>query len=51
MAPSSKPKGGPRVKKEGQGDLYRIGGVDIPYDPELELDKPKPTPLFPVSVA
>ena len=50
MAPASKPKGGPRVKKEGKGDLYRIGGVDIPYDPELELDKPKPTPLFPVSV-
>lgn len=52
MAPASKPKGGPRVKKEGKGDLYRIGGVDIPYDPELELvlGKPKPTPLFPVSV-
>ncbi|KAL2043721.1 hypothetical protein N7G274_003240 [Stereocaulon virgatum] len=47
MAPASKPKGGSRVKKEGKGDLYRICGVDIPYDPELELDKPKPTPLFP----
>ncbi len=48
MPPSAKAKQGPRVKKEGKGDLYRIGGVDIPYDPELELDnKPKPTPLFP----
>jgi DNA-directed RNA polymerase III subunit RPC7 len=41
------PRQGPRVKKEGKGDLYRIGGVDIPYDPDLELDKPKPTPLYP----
>lgn len=48
MPPSAKARQGPRVKKEGKGDLYRIGGVDIPYDPELELDnKPKPTPLFP----
>ena len=45
MAPNSRQ--GPRVKTEGKGDLYRIGGVDIPYDPDLELDKPKPTPLYP----
>lgn len=51
MAPKptgSGTRGGPRIKKEGQADLYRIGGVDLPYDPELDLDKPKPTPLFPV---
>lgn len=41
------PRAGPRVKREGKGDLYRIGGVDIPYDPDLELDRPKPTPLYP----
>ena len=31
----------------------RINGVEIPYDPEFELDtnkdKPKPSPQFPVS--
>ena len=48
MPPTAKARQGPRVKKEGKGDLYRIGGVDIPYDPELELDnKLKPQPLFP----
>ncbi len=41
-------KGGSRIKQEGKPDVYRIGGQDIPYDPELDLDKPKPTPLFPV---
>ena len=48
MAGAPKAKQGPRIKKEGKGDLYRIGGVDLPWDPELDLDKPKPTPLFPV---
>ena len=38
------PKSGPRP---GKSDLYRIGGVDIPYDPDLGLDKPRPTPLYP----
>jgi len=41
-------KGGSRIKKEGQPDVYRIGGQDVPYDPELEYEKPKPTPLYPV---
>ena len=50
MAPKyTAPKAGPRPKKDGQtADLYRIDGVDLPYDPELDLDKPKPTPLYPV---
>lgn len=41
-------KGGSRIKKEGQPDVYRIGGQEVPYDPELEYGKPKPTPLYPV---
>lgn len=41
-----KPRQGPR---KGKG-VYRIGGVDLPYDEEMgELDKPDPSPLFPVS--
>ena len=42
------PRSGARIKKEGKADVYRIGGVDLPWDPELDLDKPKPTPLYPV---
>lgn len=48
MAGAARARQGPRIKKEGKGDLYRIGGVDLPWDPELDLDKPKPTPLYPV---
>ena len=48
MAGAARARQGPRIKKEGKADLYRIGGVDLPWDPELDLDKPKPTPLFPV---
>ena len=34
----------------GGGGL-RIGGTEIPWDPDLgQLDKPKPTALFPVSL-
>lgn len=40
-------RGGPRVGGR-KGDVYRIGGVDVAWDPELDVDKPKPTPLFPV---
>ncbi|MCJ1459843.1 hypothetical protein MMC28_010222 [Mycoblastus sanguinarius] len=43
MAPNAKGKG-PYIKKEGQA---RIGGVDIPRDPELAIDTPKPTALYP----
>lgn len=32
-----------------KGDVYRIGGVDLPWDPELDLDAPRPTPLQPES--
>ena len=49
MGPPTRGKQGSRIKKEGKGDVYRIGGVDLPWDPELDLDKPKPTPLFPVT--
>ena len=49
MGPPARGKQGSRIKKEGKGDVYRIGGVDLPWDPELDLDKPKPTPLFPVT--
>lgn len=48
MAGAAKARQGPRIKKEGKSDLYRIGGVDLPWDPDLDLDKPKPIPLFPV---
>ena len=48
MAGAARARQGPRIKKEGKADLYRIGGVDLPWDPELDLDKPKPTPLYPV---
>lgn len=50
MAGAARARQGPRIKKEGKGDLYRIGGVDLPWDPELDLDKPKATPLFPVTI-
>lgn len=45
MAPGARQRtrAGPR-----KGDVYRIGGVDIPYDPEMEMDKAKPTPIYPV---
>lgn len=42
------PKSGPRPQKEGQAAQYRIGGVDLPYDPDLDIEGKKPTPLFPV---
>ena len=49
MGPKNAPRGGPRVKKDKKAaNLYRIGGVDLPYDPELTLDTSGPTPLFPV---
>ena len=45
-------RGGLRPKKDGQSEnFYRIAGVDLPYDPDLEFDKPKPTPLFPASIS
>ncbi|MCJ1278192.1 hypothetical protein MMC21_006007 [Puttea exsequens] len=42
------PTGKGRAKKDSNGNLvHRIGGVDIAFDPDLDIDKPKPTPLFP----
>ncbi|KAL9124852.1 MAG: hypothetical protein Q9217_005865 [Psora testacea] len=41
---------GPPVRKRtGPRKLKRLNGVEVPYDPELEVekDRPKPTPLFP----
>ena len=49
MAGAARARQGPRIKKEGKADVYRIGGVDLPWDPEpLDKDKPKPKPLYPV---
>lgn len=39
----------PRVGKNGGGS-YKIAGIELPCDPDLEFDKPTPTPLFPVSL-
>lgn len=41
-------RGGRGGRGGGRGGGLRIGGIDIPWDPDLgQLDKPKPTPLFP----
>ncbi|KAL9099452.1 MAG: hypothetical protein Q9163_005047 [Psora crenata] len=44
MVPPARKRPGPRKSKP-----HRVNGVEVPYDPELEVDKdkPKPTPLFP----
>lgn len=47
MAPGAR-RTGPQ-KGGRKGDVYRIGGVDLPWDPELDLDAPRPTPLQPES--
>lgn len=39
----------PKVGKNGGGS-YKIAGIELPCDPDLEFDKPTPTPLFPVSL-
>ena len=28
----------------------KIGGLEIPWDPELDLGRPQPSPTFPVSL-
>lgn len=40
-------RGGPRAGGR-KGDNYRIGGVDIAWDPDVEIDNARPTPCFPV---
>ena len=36
----------------GRPGTARIGGIDVNYDEGLELvDRPQPTPLFPVCVS
>ncbi|KAL9051028.1 MAG: hypothetical protein Q9206_004857, partial [Seirophora lacunosa] len=51
MAPSPAPqpaKEKPKRKPAGRADGgYKIGGTVLPWDPDLHLDKPVPTPLFP----
>ena len=47
MAPGAR-RTGPQ-KGGRKGDVYRIGGVDLPWDPELDIDAPRPTPLQPES--
>ena len=47
MAPGAR-RSGPQ-KGGKKGDVYRIGGVDLPWDPQLDLDAPRPTPLQPES--
>ncbi|KAI4122970.1 MAG: hypothetical protein LQ341_007248, partial [Variospora aurantia] len=51
MAPSSAPpppQGKPKRKPAGRADGgYKIGGTVLPWDPDLHLAAPTPTPLFP----
>ena len=47
MAPGAR-RSGPQ-KGGKKGDVYRIGGVDLPWDPQLDLDAPRPSPLQPES--
>ena len=46
-----KPRAGqkPRATKDGGGS-YKIAGIELACDPDLEFGKPTPTPLFPVSL-
>ena len=45
-----KPGGGTRGTFNTATGIYRISGVEVAFDPELNYDvNKKPTPLFPVS--
>ncbi len=52
MAPSpapQAPKAKPKRKVAGKTDGgYKIAGTVVPWDPDIDLDRPTPTPLFPV---
>ncbi|KAL8940327.1 MAG: hypothetical protein Q9211_002340 [Gyalolechia sp. 1 TL-2023] len=42
------PKAKPRRKAAGRADGgYKIAGTVVPWDPDIDLDRPTPTPLFP----
>ncbi|KAL8752998.1 MAG: hypothetical protein Q9184_005555 [Pyrenodesmia sp. 2 TL-2023] len=51
MAPSPAPqatKAKPKRKATGKTDGgYKIAGTVVPWDPDIDLDRPTPTPLFP----
>ena len=36
-------------RRQAGGKGYKIAGTVLPWDPDLDLRKPVPTPLFPVS--
>lgn len=47
--PIQPPKPKPRRKAAGRADGgYKIAGTILPWDPDIDLDRPTPTPLFPV---
>ncbi|KAL8684755.1 MAG: hypothetical protein Q9224_006151 [Gallowayella concinna] len=52
MAPSPAPpapKETQKRKKPGRPDGgYKIAGTVLPWDPDIDLDRPTPTPLFPL---
>ncbi|KAI4172365.1 MAG: hypothetical protein LQ343_003624 [Gyalolechia ehrenbergii] len=46
--PIQPPKPKPRRKAAGRADGgYKIAGTILPWDPDIDLDRPTPTPLFP----
>ena len=47
MPPGAR-RAGP-LRGSRKGDVYRIGGLDLPWDPQRDIDTPRPTPLFPDS--
>ena len=49
-AKKARPGQKPRATKDGGGS-YKIAGIELACDPDLEFDKPTPTPLFPVSMS
>ncbi|KAI4128884.1 MAG: hypothetical protein LQ338_002514 [Usnochroma carphineum] len=55
MAPSPAPqasKDKPKRKGAGRADGgYKIAGTVLPWDPDIDLNRPTPTPLFPAQVA
>ena len=46
---SRRGRGGGRGRGGRFGGSQKIGGVELAWDPDLDLDKPQPTPTFPVS--
>ena len=46
---SRRGRGGGRGRGGRFSGSQKIGGVELSWDPDLDLDKPQPTPTFPVS--